>query len=369
VLRNISGACGRDSKSNKKVDKENNNLPQGLNLREIKFMKTLRTDILKLFNGQEIDTIPCFSGLINVTAAGLESIGLKFHEVHTDPDKMARAATSTYRISGFASAVVPLDLCVEAEALGAEIDFRVDEPQPIFPRVVKPLFSTTAEVSVDPAFAKNGRAPIVRKAIQLLKAQVGSEIVIGAWVPGPFTLLSILVNPANLMLDLRRAPEAIHAALDALTDVVTQSALAYHDAGADMLTVHEMGGTPGLLGPKRFETFVLPQLQKLLTALPRPRVLSVCGRTNGAMHLLAAAGADAISVDQTNDLATSRKELPYALIFGNIDPVDVLAYGTPDEIRRGVTKSIDAGVNAVWPGCDLYPLTPCENLRAFTNAD
>ena len=41
--------------------------------------------------------------------------------------KMARAAASTYRVSGFGSAVVPLDLCVEAEALGATVDFRERE--------------------------------------------------------------------------------------------------------------------------------------------------------------------------------------------------------------------------------------------------
>jgi len=69
-----------------------------------------------------------------------------------------------------------------------------------------------------------------------------------------------------------------------------------------------MGGSPGVLGPKRFESVVLPHLQALTSALPGPVVLSACGNTNGSMHLLAASGAEALSVDQTNDLAKSRQE-------------------------------------------------------------
>jgi uroporphyrinogen-III decarboxylase len=93
------------------------------------------------------------------------------------------------------------------------------------------------------------------------------------------------------MLDLKRDPDSVHAALDSLGNVLTESAQAYHRAGADMLTIHEMGGSPGVIGPKRFEAFVLPPLQNLITSLPKPRILSVCGNTNGAMPLLAQAGA------------------------------------------------------------------------------
>jgi multidrug efflux pump subunit AcrB len=41
-------------------------------------------------------------------------------QVQADPAKMAAAATTTYRLFGFESAVVPTDICVEAGALGAQ---------------------------------------------------------------------------------------------------------------------------------------------------------------------------------------------------------------------------------------------------------
>lgn len=325
-----------------------------------------REEILTLFNGQRPALIPCFSGLIHVTAAGLDNIGLILHETHTDADKMARAAASMYRLTGLGSAVVPFDLCVEAEALGAEVDFRVGSANLEFPRVSKPLFASSAQV--DTGNIKDGRVPLVCEAIRLLKDDIGREVVIGAFIPGPFTLLSILIKPDMLMIDLKRSPASVHVALDKMVTLVTRSALAYHRAGVDMLTVHEMGGSPGVLGPKRFETFVLPPLQKVFASLPHPSILSVCGNTNNAMPLLAKAGADAINVDQLNDLVASRAALPNSLLFGNIDPVGVLANGTQFEVRQAVSAAIASGVDSVWPGCDLYPPTPIENLRAMIAA-
>ena len=38
-----------------------------------------------------------------------------------------------------------------------------------------------------------------------------------------------------------------------------------------------MGGSPGFIGPAKYEQFVLPAEKLLIEKLPKPRVLSVCG--------------------------------------------------------------------------------------------
>ncbi|MEO8355618.1 MAG: uroporphyrinogen decarboxylase family protein, partial [Chloroflexota bacterium] len=95
---------------------------------------------------------------------------------------------------------------------------------------------------------------------------------------------------------------------------------------------------------------------------------SVCGHTNKSMQLLAQTGADAISVDQTNDLAASRQVLTDTLLFGNIDPVATLWQGDKAHITEAVRKAKEAGVDAVWPGCDLVPQTSIENLQVLIAA-
>ncbi len=86
------------------------------------------------------------------------------------------------------------------------------------------------------------------------------------------------------------------------------------------------------------------------------------------MHLLAQTGADAISVDQLNDLAASRKVLTDTLLFGNVDPVATLWWGNEAEIMEAVHRAKEAGADAIWPGCDLALQTSIENLKAFAVA-
>jgi MtaA/CmuA family methyltransferase len=322
-----------------------------------------------VLNGQRSGNPPRFSGLISVTAPGLEAVGLRLSEIHTDPAKMAAAAATTFQLFGLGSAAVPTDLCVEASALGARVDFREDLPEPTFPLIAEPLAASADDfpLGVVHDVTRHERVEAVIEAIRLLKRQFGEQIVVGAWVPGPLTLATQVIELANFYADIARAPKAVSRVLDSLTDVLALVGLAYRGAGADFITVHEMGGSPSVIGPRAFERLALPCLQRLIGALPAPRVLSVCGNTNRAMPLLVEVGAEALSVDQRNDLAGSRDIIgSRGLLFGNIDPVAVLAEGEEEDVRRAVRAAIAAGADAVWPGCDLVPLTPAQNLRALT---
>jgi [methyl-Co(III) methanol-specific corrinoid protein]:coenzyme M methyltransferase len=329
---------------------------------------TRRQEILDLFSGRKTENRPAFSGLIHITAEGLQSEGLVFHEVHKDAQKMARGAASTFKLTGFPSAVAPLDMYVEAEALGGTIDF-VRNRELVFPQITKPLFASTKYLnrgyfeSTD--FINKGRIPLVCEAIQLLKEDIGQEVIIGGMIPGPYTLLLFLMEPGGLFSEMKREPTAVAEALFQLASFLAQVGIAYRNAGADFITIHDMGGSPGFIGPAKYEQFTYPAEKLLITELPSPRVLSVCGNTNKSMQLLAQTGADAIAVDQLNDLAGSRKILTDTLLFGNIDPVGTLWQGEETGITAAVQAAKEAGVDAVWPGCDLALQSPLENIRAL----
>jgi len=330
-----------------------------------------RETILSLFQGNRSSSPPAFSGLIHVTTEGLQSEGLVFHETHKDARKMAKASASTFKLSGLPSAVAPLDMYVEAEALGATIDFRRNG-EFAFPQVAKSLFASTQYLnrgyfeSTD--FVSRGRIPLVCEAIRLLKEDIGTDAVIGGMIPGPYTLLLFLIEPGGLFAEMKREPRLVADTLFQIASFLAQVGIAYRNAGADFITIHDMGGSPGFIGPAKYEQFVYPAQKLLIAELPAPRVLSVCGNTNKSMHLLAQTSADAVSVDQLNDLAESRKVLTDTLLFGNIDPVTTLWQGEQAEITEAVRGSKEAGVDAVWPGCDLVPQMSIENLKAFSAA-
>ena len=330
-----------------------------------------RDAVLALLRGEKVARVPCFSGLISVTADGLRELGYTFSEVHHDPIKLAAAAPCTPRLTGFESAVLPLDLCVEAEVLGAGVDFRKQAARPDYPIVKRPVANSIADLRLNvPAdLSQAGRVPIVLAALRQLKDQIGSTTAIGAMVPGPFTLLTWIMPPGSVYTELMHPPANLVGVLNELTELLIEVAALYRAAGADFITVHEMGGSPGVVGPKRFEQWVLPALKALFSRLNAPHILSACGRTTGSIGLLAQTGAQALSVDQLNDVAKSRALLTEkVLLFGNIDPVRVLADGDEALIARAAADAIGAGVDAVWPGCDLWPLTPIANVRALVTA-
>lgn len=331
-------------------------------------MNNARADILALLQGEKTSAPPAFSGLIHITAEGLQSEGLVLHEVHHDAEKLARAAASTFRLTGMPSAALPLDLCAPAEALGAELNY-YEQGDYRFPQPAKSLFASTKYLTTayteSADFTKKGRIPIICDAIRLLRQDMGDEIVIAGIIPGPYTLLLYLVEPGGLFADMKREPDSVHAALRNLSSFLAQIAQTYRDAGADFLTIHDMGGSPGFIGPAKYEQFVFSAEKQLISELPKPCVLSVCGATNKSMHLLAQTGADAISVDQLTDLATARVILNDMLLFGNIDPVATLWQGDEAQITEAVRGAKEAGVDAVWPGCDLVPITPIQNIKAI----
>lgn len=330
-----------------------------------------REEILGLLSGKKISNQPAFSGLIHVTAEGLQSEGLAFHEVHQDSRKMAKASASTFKLSGLPSAVAPLDMYVEAEALGAKIDFR-ENREFMFPQVATPLFASTKHLSKDyfetADFLTRGRIPLVCETIQYLKEDIGREVVIGGMIPGPYTLLLFLMEPGGLFAEMKREPRLVADALFQLASFLAEVGVSYRNAGADFITIHDMGGSPGFIGPAKYEQFAYPAEKLLIAELPPPRVLSICGNTNKSMHLLAGTGADAISVDQLNDLVASRRILTDTLLFGNVDPVSTLWWGDETEIAKTVRSAKEAGVDALWPGCDLAPQTSIENIKAFITA-
>jgi len=332
----------------------------------------MREKILELLSGKKIDSQPAFSGLIHVTAEGLQSEGLIFHETHKNAQKMAKAAASTFKLSGLPSAVLPLDMYVEAEALGSEINFR-ENAEFEFPQVRKAGFGSVKDLAERlrkslEDFRSLGRTKLVCNAIKLLKEAVGNDVVIGGMIPGPYTLLLLIVDAGKLFLEMKKEPAAVTEALVHLSSLLAQVGADYREAGADFITIHDMGGSPAFLGPARYEQFVLPAEKLLIEKLPKPRILSVCGSVTKSLGLLAQTGADAISIDQTVDLAAARLALKDTLLFGNIDPVETLSRGDSAKVTESVIRAKEAGVDAIWPGCDLVIQTSIQNIQTMKKA-
>lgn len=329
---------------------------------------TPRERVLNLFARKGIDRPPCFSGMGNVTTEGIKKFGYKFAALHSDAKMMSDAAASTYRLFNFECGVVPFDLCVEAEALGCEINVYAHLEDILYPTIKKKLIHNEDEMGIiiPSDVANRGRVPLMKETIGLIKTDIGNEVAIGTYVLGPFTLAGQIMELNDLLKLSFKKPDKVSKLLDSLADAIIIIAKEYEKAGADYITVREMGATSDVLSPRVFKNLILPYLKKIFAELKTNSVLHICGKTNDIAVFMLESGAKAISVDQKNDVAETRKKIGGdALLFGNYDPYNVLVTGAPEKVRETVSKCINDGVSAVWPGCDIWPTVPSENIKAM----
>jgi [methyl-Co(III) methanol-specific corrinoid protein]:coenzyme M methyltransferase len=330
-----------------------------------------REGVLKFFRREKIDYIPLFSGMGNITIHGLEKYGWKFPEVHTDGRKMASMAASSFQLFGFPCAVVPFDMGVEAEVLGSKVNYYAHAADILYPTIIQHPAEKVEDlnIQVPSDLAKAGRIPVVTEALRLLKQEVGNQVAIGAWVLGPYTLAGQLVDLSQLAKAAFKKTEMVGKVLDKLAGVLIQIIKIYRAAGADYVTVREMGAGPDILSPRMFQSLVRPPLTRIFSEVESPKVLHICGDTNAIVDQMILCGADAISVEKKNNVAETRKKLgPDVMIFGELDAYGVLSMGKPDDVDKAVKEAVDRGVNAIWPGCDMWPMVPKENMEALVAA-
>jgi [methyl-Co(III) methanol-specific corrinoid protein]:coenzyme M methyltransferase len=335
----------------------------------------------------------------SITLEGLRRLGYRFNEIHTDGRKMADAAASTHRLFGMESVVVPFDMGVSAEALGVSAKYydKAEDTQIIYPVMQRKLVdssSVTPPNDLDEHAARRyvmkevqrqitefewrppadlrtaGRIPVVLEALRILKEEVGEEVAIGTWVLGPFTELGQVMDLEVLLKMVYKAPDVIRRHLEFMVGYLAQILDLYIEAGADFVTVREMGATSSVMNPRAFQSLILPSLQELFARVGDvPRVLHICGETNQIIEMMAESGADALSVDQVNQLAQTREKLPDVVLLGHYKPFGApMCEGGPEEVETMIKASIDQGADAVWPGCDIWPTVPAENMKAMMGA-
>ena len=330
---------------------------------------TSKERVMKVLRGEKVEPPVIFSGMGNVVVPVLDKYGVVFSRAHRDAALMAKAAGGSYKEFKFECAVVPFDLGVEAEALGAVMNYYDDVEGLLYPTVKEKCVKVAEDIVVPSDLENAGRIPVVTGAIKAMKKEFGDEVALGAYVLGPFTLAGQVMELDELYEDSFLDPEKIGKILGRISDVIVQVFKIYQKAGADFFTLREMGGTSDVMSPKSFRSLIKPHVQRIISEMPRPAVLHICGDTNAIIQDMVECKADAISVDQKNNLAETRQKIgPKVVLLGNFDPVKVLHKGTPAEVGPAIRDCIKNGADAVWPGCDLWPEVSAENMTAMMKA-
>ena len=328
---------------------------------------TPRERVMRVFRKEPVDTMPFFSGYGMVVMPAITKLGYRFSKVHTDANMMVQSAIESSRMFGFDSVVVPFDMTCESQALGNEISLYEDSEDILYPTIPDKVWKGLDEVEIPDNILELGRMPMILEAIKLAKREA-PEHAIGAWQLGPFTMAGQLLELGIMLKGVFKQKELVEAAMDKISDMIIKIGQAQQAAGADYITLREMGTGTDLISPRTWKTLIMPRVKRILAAWKSPKVLHICGATDMIIEMMNECGADALSVDIKNTLVESRKKIgDDALLFGNFDvfALPCKEETTVEEAIEGIKVNIDGGVDAIWPGCDLWPDIKEENLRAI----
>ncbi len=332
---------------------------------------TARDRVLSMLKGEKVTPVPCFSGVGNVTTKGLEKLGYRFADVHNDAKMMAESAMTSYELYGYECVVVPFDLCLEAEALGCVMNPYADTDELLYPTIKEKSKQTTEELRAvaTPELAGKGRLPLVLEAVKIIREKLGDQVAIGSYVLGPFTLGGQIGELEPLLKSSFKKPGEMLEYLDALADVILIIGNELMRNGVDYITVREMGATTDVLSPRVFKKVIAPGLRKVASGLASPKILHICGSVMPIIKDMADLGFNAISIDSKTPMKDAREAVgPGTVILGNINPFAALNEGSADECYNVVAQCVKDGVNAIHPGCDIWPTAKPENMEAMIRA-
>ncbi len=290
-------------------------------------------------------------------------------ELIADSSLQARGMQSVAEAVDAAASVSFMDLSVEAEAFGATVRFSEDEVPTVTGRLVTD--EDEAEALEVPAVGSK-RTGIYIEAVKKAVEKITDRPVF-AGIIGPFSLAARLLDVTEIMMDCYDDPDMVHVVLEKSTEFLIEYAKAYKSAGAAGIVMAEP--VSGLLSPALEEEFSSPYVKKIVDAVQDDSFSVIyhnCGDNVPKMlDSILSTGAAAYhfgnSVDMEEDII---KKVPAdVLVMGNVDPAGVLRMGTPEKVRE-VTLSLLEKCSKypnflLSSGCDIPPMTPWENIKAF----
>ncbi len=270
------------------------------------------------------------------------------------------------------------DTWVTAEAMGAAVRF----PGPDQPKcgTGQALVRSAADVArlARPDPGTGGRYPLMVEAMRRVRQALGDGVfLVACFDQYPFSLACELLGAEHAMLRLSDDGPLVEAVMEHGLEYAVAYGRALADAGADMLSG---GDSPaGLLGPRFYREAALPFEQRLIARLKaetrRPVSLHICGDARPILAAMATSGADVLELDSRVNLADAARLVgPKVTLWGNLDPVALLARGTAQAVRVATRQLLDTVRQCHHPrfvvssGCTLAVETPAENLQAMLAA-
>ena len=294
-----------------------------------------------------------------------------YDEVCQDGDKIAEVWIAAIKEFDYDWAWLQIDDCFEFEPLGVGC---YGEGNIL--RATRDYLPATRETlknlpQLDPA--KDGRMPEKLKAIKKVREHFGETVLVLGSCAGPYSAVGLLFGIEETMVMGLTDPDLLAEACEFFVDFQSRYIKAQIEAGAHAIWLGDCNAFSGMLSVDQFNKFAFPSCKKLVKKAHEYGALIHLHNSEIKIPALLAEselGVDIINCGPATDLKEARKALTgKCCITGNLDPIEVLMRGTPEQVTAETERIVKVGYLAggyIFNTGEMNPRdVPVENMKAM----
>lgn len=298
-------------------------------------------------------------------------LGCPLRAYWLDGKKLAEGTLASYHLFHHDSVEVSWDIVMEAETLGAELDF----PPEGVPQVKKYILAQKSALDslALPSPEKSGRFPLYIEACQILAREL-KDVALSGTVTGPWTIAAALRGTQQLIYDTLDDPQFVNELLNFTTQVVKILGTKILDTSLS-LTMGEAASSCSLISPHLYRQFIKPRHREIVAFFRGKKAglaMHICGFIDPIMEDILDLGLTALSLDSPSSLqkmvAISQKKI---VLVGNV-ATSLFVHGSKEEMERAVKSCLEiaapGGAYIISSGCELPYNTSIEQVHFFLKA-
>lgn len=296
-----------------------------------------------------------------------QDVGLELEELFAHPVHAAEITLLPMRF-GVDAAILFQDILTPLGPMGAPFVFR---PGPVLDRPVR----TAEDAARLEPYEPREKLAFVAESIGLALARLGGSAPLLGFAGAPLTLLAFAAEGGSPKDDaarakalLRDAPEAARALLDRISDLTSDYLLMQIESGVSAVQLFESCAQS--FSEAELREWALPAQRRIFDRLAGAGVPRVLFAKDIDPALMAASGADVISVGSGVSLAAAKSAMPGGAVQGNVDN-ELLLSGTPEQVASAAEACIREGGHTghvLNLGHGVLQNTPVENVQAMIDA-
>jgi uroporphyrinogen decarboxylase len=260
-------------------------------------------------------------------------------------------------------------MCTEPSAFGSVSMWGENE----FPFAKKVLRSPSEVDRLEkPDPRKHGLLPFVIKRLQHLLPEIeaAGQKIRFAVARGPLNIASFLMGTPEFLEAIKTDPEQMHQLLTIVTDFLVEWIAYQREVFPSIDGIFLLDDIVGFVSRRDCEKFAVPYLARAFDADVSVKFFHNDAPNKASAPLLEQTGINLLNFGVQHTLTEMKSWTNNKIaLLGNVPPRDVLAEGTPEDVRRVTAEMLNAVEDRsrliVSCGGGMPPNAPTENIQAL----